>query len=205
MNQEKSGNHKELAEDVSERTLADELCREEKLNELTLLKESLEEQKQKAEEYYNRLLRLRAEFDNYRKRIEREKQELIAYGQELIMLKLLPLVDNIERALKAAHEHHDHKMLLDGLVLMEKEFKQFFRTEEIYSIPTHKVKLDPTLHHAISQEEHTDYEDEEIMEEIQKGYTFKGKVIRPALVKVARKVEKNDKKDEGKECTDKPE
>lgn len=204
MNQEKDKNHQELAEDASDPT-ADELCREEKLNELTLLRESLEEQKQKAEEYYNHLLRLRAEFDNYRKRMEKEKQELITYGQEFVMLKLLPLVDNIERALKAAHEHHDHKTLLDGLVLMEKEFKQFLRTEGIDPIPTHRVKMNPQLHHAIIQEEHTDYEDGEIMEEIQRGYTFKGKVIRPSLVKVAKKMEKIDKKGEEKEFTDKPE
>jgi molecular chaperone GrpE len=163
---------------------------EQKLNELALLQESLEEQKKKAKDYYDQLLRLQAEFDNYRKRVDKEKMELIKFGQENLLLKLLPSIDNVERALKAAREHDNHKTILEGLVLIEKEFKNFLKQEGVEPIKTHKEKLDPNLHHAVSQEERSDCEDEEILEEIQKGYNYKGKVIRPSLVKVAKKTEK---------------
>lgn len=192
MTQEKNKQDQEVETNDVHHEQHDQACREAKLNELTLLKQSIDEQKQKAEEYHSHLLRLQAEFDNYRKRMEREKQELITYGQEVTILKLLPLVDNIERALKAALEHDDHKTIIEGLGLIEKEFKQFFRTEGIEQIPAQHMKLDPRIHHVISQEEREDVEDEEVVEEIQKGYSFKGKVVRPALVKVAKKIEKNE-------------
>ena len=120
--------------------------------------------------------------------------ELVKFGQEDIFLKLLPLVDNLERALKAAKEHDNHKTILEGLMLIDKEFKNFLKQEGVEPIKTHKEKLDPSLHHVVSQEERTDFEDEQIIEEIQKGYNFKGRVIRPALVKVAKKIKEKEEK-----------
>lgn len=180
MNQEKNNEEKS----------PDQLALEQKLNELALLKESLDEQKKKATEYYDQLLRLTAEFDNYRKRVDKEKMELVKFGQEDVLLKLLPSIDNVDRALQAAREHDNHKTILEGLVLIEKEFKSFLKQQGVEPIKTLQEKLDPSLHHVVSQEESADQEDDDILEEIQKGYNFKGKVIRPSLVKVARKIEK---------------
>ncbi len=180
MNQEKNNEEKS----------PDQLALDQKLNELALLKESLDEQKKKATEYYDQLLRLTAEFENYRKRVEKEKLDLVKFGQEDVLLKLLPFIDNVDRALQAAREHDNHKTILEGLVMIEKELKIFFKQEGIESIKTREEKLDPSLHHVVSQEESADHEDDDIMEEIQKGYSYKGKVIRPSLVKVARKIEK---------------
>ncbi len=180
MNQEKNNEEKSL----------DQLALEQKLNEMSLLRESLEDQKNKAKEYYDQLLRLKAEFENYRRRVEKEKLDLVKFGQEDVLLKMLPFIDNVERALKAAREHDNHKTILEGLVMIEKEFKQFLKQEGVEQIKTQEEKLDPSLHHVVSQEESLDHEDDEILEEIQKGYNFKGKVIRPAFVKVAKKIEK---------------
>jgi len=177
-----------------EKNELEDLNLQEKLNELALLQESLAEQKKKTEDYYDQLLRLKAEFENYRRRVEKEKVELVKFGQEDIFLKLLPLVDNLERALKAAKEHDNHKTILEGLMLIDKEFKNFLKQEGVEPIKTHKEKLDPSLHHVVSQEERTDFEDEQIIEEIQKGYNFKGRVIRPALVKVAKKIKEKEEK-----------
>jgi molecular chaperone GrpE len=181
VNQEKNNEEKTL----------DQLALEQKLNEMALLRESLEEQKKKATEYYDQLLRLKAEFENYRRRVEKEKLDLVKFGQEDVLLKMLPFIDNVDRALKAAREHDNHKTILEGLVMIEKEFKQFLKQEGVEPIQTQKEKLDPGLHHVVSQEESPDHEDDEILEEIQRGYSFKGKVIRPSLVKVAKK-KKND-------------
>lgn len=180
MNQEKNNEEKS----------PDQLALEQKLNELALLKESLDEQKKNATEYYDQLLRLKAEFENYRKRVEKEKLDLVKFGQEDVLLKLLPFIDNVDRALQAAREHDNHKTILEGLVMIEKEFRNFLKQQGVEPIKTHKEKLDPSLHHVVCQEESADREDDDILEEIQKGYNFKGKVIRPSLVKVARKIEK---------------
>lgn len=181
MNQEKNNEEKK----------PDQLALEQKLNEFALLQESLDEQKKKAAEYYDQLLRLKAEFENYRRRVEKEKQHLVKFGQEDVLLKLLPFIDNVDRALQAASEHDNHKTILEGLVMIEKELKIFLKQEGVESIKTREEKLDPGLHHVVSQEERADHEDDEILEEIQKGYSFKGKVIRPALVKVAKKTKKD--------------
>lgn len=177
-----------------EKNELEDLNLQEKLNELALLQESLAEQKTKTEDYYNQLLRLKAEFENYRRRVEKEKQELVKFGQEDVILKMLPFMDNVERALKAAQEHDNHKTILEGLKLIDKEFKNFLKQEGVEPIKTEKEKLDPTLHHVVSQEERTDFEDQQIIEEIQKGYSFKGRVIRPSLVKVAKKVTEKEEK-----------
>jgi molecular chaperone GrpE len=182
VNQEKNNEEKSL----------DQLALEQKLNELALLQESVAEHKKKAAEYYDQLLRLKAEFENYRRRVEKEKQDLVKFGQEEVLLKMLPFIDNVDRALKAAREHDNHKTILEGLVMIEKEFKQFLKQEGVEPIKTHQEKLDPDLHHVVSQEERPGHEDDEILEEIQKGYSFKGKVIRPSLVKVAKKANKQE-------------
>ncbi|MDD5491590.1 MAG: nucleotide exchange factor GrpE [bacterium] len=182
MNQEKNNEEKSL----------DQLALEQKLNEQALLQESLSEQKKKATEYYDQLLRLKAEFENYRRRVEKEKLDLVKFGQEDVLLKMLPFIDNVDRALKAAREHDNHKTILEGLVMIEKEFKQFLKQEGVEQIKTQEEKLDPSLHHVVSQEESADHEDDDILEEIQKGYSFKGKVIRPSLVKVAKKKNKQE-------------
>lgn len=188
MDEQKKNDEKIMELDESK----DQLSVEEKVNELALLKESIQEQKKKTQEYYEQLLRLQAEFDNYRKRVEKEKQEIIKYGQEPLIMKLLPLADNLEWALKAAHQHDNHKTILEGLVLIEKEFKNLLKSEGVEPIKTHKVKLDPTQHHVITQEERVDCQDGEILDEIQKGYNYRGRVIRPSLVKVAKKTEKKN-------------
>lgn len=180
MNQEKNNEEKS----------PDQLTLEQKLNELALLKESLDEQKKKTTEYYDQLLRLKAEFENYRKRVEKEKMDLVKFGQEDVLLKLLPFIDNVDRAQQAAREHDNHKTILEGLVMIEKEFRNFLKQQGVEPIKTYQEKLDPSLHHVVSQEESADREDDDILEEIQKGYSYKGKVIRPALVKVAKKIEK---------------
>lgn len=181
MNQEKNNEEKS----------SDQPALEQKLNELALLQESLNEQKQKAAEYYDQLLRLKAEFENYRRRVEKEKLDLVKFGQEDVLLKLLPFIDNVDRALQAAREHDNHKTILEGLVMIEKELKIFLKQEGLEPIKTQEEKLDPSLHHVVSQEERADYEDDDILAEIQKGYSYKGTVIRPALVKVAKKRKNN--------------
>src|SRR4051812_37963089 len=95
---------------------------EEKLSELEVLRQSLEESKQKAAEYYDQLLRLKAEFDNYRKRVEKEKAENRTWGKEEVLLPLIGLVDVFEQALAQAHKAKDLTQVVQGVDMLHKNF-----------------------------------------------------------------------------------
>lgn len=163
---------------------------EEKLSELEILCQSLEEQKKKASEYSDKILRLQADFDNYRKRSEKAKTEFIKFSNEGIMLKLLSLFDDLERAKKAVEESSDLKTLASGIDLIYKNFRGFLKQEGVKEIKSVGEILDPNKHHAVMQVDSQKHKDNQIIEEMQKGYMFNDKVIRPAMVKVAKKESK---------------
>ena len=131
---------------------------------------------------YDRLLRRQAEFENYRKRTEREKAEFFEYAGMETARVLVPILDDFERALKVECLDTEYSKgmemiygrLLDGLKKMG--------LEPVESIG---AKFDPNVHHAIDREVSTEAEDQTILAEYQRGYNFKGKSLRPAMVKVA--------------------
>jgi len=131
---------------------------ENKLSELEILRQSFEEKKKLADSYYDQLLRLKAEFDNYRKRIEKEKEELVEFGKQ---------------------ELH-------------KQFKQVLEKEGLKKLKVQGEKFDPNLHHAVEYQESDKHKDNEILKEIRPGYLLHERVIRPAMVVVA-KAKKQDK------------
>ena len=163
---------------------------EEKLSELEILRQSLEEQKKKAREYSDKILRLQADFDNYRKRSEKAKAEFIKFSNEGIMLKLLSLFDDLQRAKEAVKDSSDLKMLVSGVDLIYKNFWSFLKQEGVKEIKSVGEILDPNKHHAVMQMDSEKHKDNQIIEEMQKGYMFNNKVIRPAMVKVAKKESK---------------
>ncbi|MFH1784419.1 MAG: nucleotide exchange factor GrpE [bacterium] len=163
---------------------------EAKLGELAILKESVEDQKLKTNERDEKILRLQADFDNYRKRVEKEKGEFVKFSNEKIIEKILSLFDDLERAEKAAEESENLKTLKKGINLIYKNFSNFLKKEGVKEIESVGEILDPTKHHVAIQVDSEDHKENEIIEEFQKGYMFNGKVIRPALVKVAQNPEK---------------
>ncbi len=177
---------------------------EEKLSELEILRQSLDEKKKKADEYLNQVLRLQADFDNYRKRVEKEKTEFIKFSNEKIIIKILSLFDDLERAKKAVEDSSDMETLILGIGLIHKNFMSFLKQEGVKEIKSLAEMLDPNKHHVVLQVDSDEYENNQIIEELQKGYTFNGKVIRPAMVKVARKKSKEQEEEE-KELKEIPE
>lgn len=171
----------------------DEDAREEKLSELDILKQSLEEKKSLAEDYYDQLLRLQAEFDNYRKRVDKEKKEHLNWGKEKILLKQIGLMDMLEHASQSIKGTTNIEKVLEGIELIKKEFAKMISSEGIEEISSTDMKFDPNLHEAI---EHVESPKEEgtVIEILQKGYKLNGRVIRPARVRVA----KNNKEDNNK-------
>jgi len=137
-------------------------------------------------ELNDKYLRLYAEFENYKKRINKDKEELLKYGSESLMYELLPIIDNLEMALK-----HSNNEASEGLVQgVEITLKEFLRTLEKFGLTPIEAMgktFDPSVHHAMSLVEREDIEEKIVVEEFRKGYVFKDKVLRPSLVAVSKK------------------
>lgn len=162
-----------------------------------------EAHKEKAEKYWDQLLRLQAEFANYRKRTEREKTEAIRFGQEVMIERVIALVDVMEQALKHADSASDIESLKKGFEMVVSEFVRFLKSEGAEPLNTVGETFDPHLHEAVEQVETEDEkQNHQILEEVQKGYLVNGRLLRPAKVKVAKfskeknKGEKNNKNEE---------
>lgn len=139
----------------------------------------------KLQEYEDRLLRLQADFDNYRKRIEREREEVYSYALEDIMIQLLPVIDNFERALDSFKAGNVDKKYVEGLEMVCRNFIETLSKNGLAEIEAINCTFDPNFHHAVMQIE-AEEEDENLVKEVfQKGYTLNSKVIRPCMVKVA--------------------
>jgi molecular chaperone GrpE len=136
------------------------------------------------QELYDRLLRKQAEFDNYRKRVEREKEDFQKHATADLIRSLLPALDSLERALK----HRDPQVpaqYYQGLELIEKEFMAALGRAGLATLETAHQLFDPHVHQAVETVESAAHRDQEIVEELQKGYKLKHRLLRPAIVKVA--------------------
>ncbi len=133
-------------------------------------------------ELNDRLLRTRAEFDNFRRRVDREKSEILDYASMDTAKALLPVIDDLERALQL--ECSD-KEFAKGMELIFGRLVESLKKLGLEPIEALGTKFDPNLHHAIEKVETKEAEDQTILAEFQKGYNFKGRLLRPALVKVA--------------------
>jgi molecular chaperone GrpE len=123
-----------------------------------------------------------AEFENYRRRAEKEKAEIREFsGMETIRL-LLPVLDDFERAIKAGAADNEHTR---GIELIFERLSSELRKMGLEPIPTEGQKFDPHSHHALELRETSEFEDHAILEELQKGYNFRGRLLRPAMVRVA--------------------
>lgn len=148
-------------------------------------KEKKDKKTQQIEDLTDQLKRTMAEFDNFRKRTEKEKAGMYEGGQRGVIEKLLPVVDNFERAFKDITEEQMADPFVDG---MDKVYKQIMTTFEemgVKSIETDNAAFDPDFHNAVMHIEDDSFEENVIVEEFQKGYMFKDTVIRHSMVKVA--------------------
>jgi molecular chaperone GrpE len=136
----------------------------------------------RAEEHLNDLKRLAAEFDNYRKRAVRDQESLVARAAERLVKELLPVLDDLERALVAADEHQEAK-LEDGVRLVHRSLADALRREGLEEIPTEGA-FDPHVHEALLSQP-SEAEEGTVIEVLQKGYLLGDRVLRPARVVVA--------------------
>ncbi|QDP40658.1 nucleotide exchange factor GrpE [Radiobacillus deserti] len=144
----------------------------------------VEQLKQEKTELYDRLLRLQAEYDNFRKRTQKEKEADRKYRSQSLITELLPVVDNFERALAVQGGEQATDGFVDGIKMVYKQFTDALEKEGVEEIAAEGQSFDPHLHQAVMQVEDEQYEANTVVEVLQKGYTLKDKVIRPAMVKV---------------------
>ena len=148
-------------------------------------KNKKEKKDEKIEELTDRLTRQMAEFDNFRKRTEKEKSQMYEIGARDIIEKILPVVDNFERGIAAIPEEEKSSPFAEGI---EKIYKQFMSTlEEVGVKPIEAVgqEFNPDFHNAVMHVEDEEMEENVIIEEFQKGYTYRESVVRHSMVKVA--------------------
>ena len=153
----------------------------------TAPEEVLKEIVKEDEAILNRLVRLQADFENFKKRSQKEKTEMYQFASENFATKLLPVMDNLERAEAALSDASEEaKGYIDGLEMVFKQLKDVLKEEGLEEIVC-EGSFDPNLHHGVAVGEDDEKEDQDIIDVFQKGYKFKGKVIRPAMVKVCSK------------------
>lgn len=146
------------------------------------------------EELNNKYLRLYADFENYRKRVNKEKEDLIRYGNESLLYELLPAIDNLELAMK--HASGDANTgLVQGVEVTLKELQRTLEKFGLTRIAAKGMPFDPTVHHAMSQIERQDIPEKMVAEEFRAGYRYREKVLRPSLVSVSVKPQNSEKQD----------
>ena len=152
----------------------------------------LECEKKRSEDYLTRLRYMQADFENFKKRSEREAEQIKNYCTEHLVIELLDVVDELELAVKNGEISTSPEPLLEGVEMTLKKLRKILEQEGVSPIENPEGKpFDPTKHNAIAAEENSDAADGIVLEEIRKGYTMKGKVIRPTIVKVAVKKSKS--------------
>lgn len=149
------------------------------------LQQDLEQSRLKAQEYFDGWQRERADFLNYKKRLERDQEQRNNNFSGNFIRKYLVILDDLDRALKARPTQGDGAAWSEGVELIYRKLQNYLEMEGVRPIPTDQKTFDPTLHEAISHEASPNHESGEIIEVVQQGYMLGDRVLRPALVKVA--------------------
>jgi molecular chaperone GrpE len=145
----------------------------------------LEQLRRERDEHYDRLLRKTAEFDNYRKRVEKERREMAQYAAGDLLEALLPIIDDLERALQSA-AGADPEAYRRGVELIYKQLQELLVKRGVKPIEAVGQDFDPRYHQAITAEDAAGRRDGEVIEEVRRGYMHGERLLRPAMVKVAK-------------------
>ena len=138
------------------------------------------------EDLQDKLLRLKADFENTKKRLERDKQEAIKFANERLLVEILSIVDNFDRAMASLSEGHDPEQVKKGLQIAQEELHEVLESHGVQLVKSMGEVFDPKFHEAVATVEATgDMKDGVIVDEIQRGYVLNGRLIRPSLVRIA--------------------
>lgn len=165
----------EAIEETSDENVIEEIDpKDQKINELQQLADEKEE----------KYLRLYAEFENYKRRIQKENEINKTYQAQRVLTDILPAIDNIERALQIEGDDETFKSLQKGVQMVHESLINALKDNGLEVIKTEGEAFDPNIHQAVVQDDNPDFESGEITQELQKGYKLKDRVLRPSMVKV---------------------
>ncbi|HEE1560407.1 TPA: nucleotide exchange factor GrpE [Staphylococcus aureus] len=165
----------EAIEETSDENVIEEIDpKDQKINELQQL----------ADENEEKYLRLYAEFENYKRRIQKENEKNKTYQAQRVLTDILPAIDNIERALQIEGDDETFKSLQKGVQMVHESLINALKDNGLEVIKTEGEAFDPNIHQAVVQDDNPDFESGEITQELQKGYKLKDRVLRPSMVKV---------------------
>ncbi|HGN7121313.1 TPA: nucleotide exchange factor GrpE [Staphylococcus aureus] len=165
----------EAIEETSDENVIEEIDpKDQKINELQQL----------ADENEEKYLRLYAEFENYKRRIQKENEINKTYQAQRVLTDILPAIDNIERALQIEGDDETFKSLQKGVQMVHESLINALKDNGLEVIKTEGEAFDPNIHQAVVRDDNPDFESGEITQELQKGYKLKDRVLRPSMVKV---------------------
>jgi len=153
--------------------------------ELSAVQQALAEKEGSLKALNDKYLRLAAEFDNYKRLTQREQRDQIRFGNESLLKELLPVVDNLERAIKAAKEAGGSDVLIQGVDLTLKQLTGVLGKFGVQTIPAVGERFDPTGHQAVASVPSDRVPDQHVIEEFQRGYKLHDRILRPAMVTVS--------------------
>lgn len=174
----------EVTEPTNEEVAEKDIEQSEQLSVEEELQAKIQELEAKLEEEENRFLRLRADFDNLRRRSQLDREAAEKYRAQKLLTDLLPVLDNLERALQVEVASEDAVSLYKGIEMVYRTFIEATKQEGLEAIAAEGVAFDPTVHQAVMQESNSDKESGIVLRELQKGYKLKDRVIRPSMVSV---------------------
>ncbi len=177
-------------------TLEQENKDESSPSELEKLRQDLAAKELEAKNNYDLFLRQSADLENFKKRVAREKEEAFKYGNEALVKDLLPMLDNLERALEHAELGGDGKPLLEGIELVLKGFLEILEKHGVTQISAKGETFNPQKHEAFAQVESKDHEPNAVVQELHKGYFLRDRLLRASLVSVAKLPESNEESGE---------
>ena len=186
MTTEERNENLEEVEETVENTEATE-TKEEVVEEKTaeeLLQEKVDKLEEELKQSEDKYLRLYAEFENFKRRKNKEIETNNVYKSQKVITEILPSLDNLERALQVESNNEEIKSLLKGVEMVYDGLLNVLKSEGVELIETENAQFDPNYHHAVMQEEDSEKESGAILDTFQKGYKLKDRVIRPAMVKV---------------------
>ncbi len=180
-------NSEELVVEWTEHSTEEEsLSKEDLMMEIKKLEEELEAKKKDYDALYDNYLRALADFDNYRKRMSREKADIMSYGNEELVKELIPILDNLERALDHSQGVDNTGSLIEGVELVYKQLLVSLEKFGVQVIDAEGEKFDPKYHEAVETIETDEVEPGVVLSQMLKGYTIKDRLLRPALVSVSK-------------------
>ena len=179
----------ELEEKLEEDSVAEEeAVKKEEAKELSPLEQLEEQIRLKDEEILKQkdtFLREKAELDNFKKRLTKEKEDFVQFANERLLKELLQIEDNLERAMAAPNATLES--LKEGVEMIQKQFKDFLKNQKVEAIEALGKPFDPNLHEVLNQQESEEHEENTVIEEYSKGFTLNGRILRSAKVVISKK------------------